>query len=391
MSTLCAKSIVLAGLLVCFFILNTNCSKNPKDPTMSNGTESLGKVVSVGIAEKDLKPEFEKLARLLSQRASKVIGKIMAKDKMGTDRTELSFAHLNLDADLPRSFTTPDGRILETTLERAQPCHVMPSTSTSAIIFAPDPDRFLRDDEAYIVKGLFVDRGSLTPISFTLDEYVDRFSNVPFYLVGYQDRTPIAQSNSLQKMAASLYLACHKIHMKKDLDSGSSEECQVFTLPPGGSRYNKSTGLIFSGNERYDAANRYVYFPDVNTTSSIYTATQIPAFFPLQAQAQGWVAIEDDDTQGTHNRAWFLPGPPTCTYCDLIFSAAVTVCSPNWSVVSTVREFWCWYSGPINSDDVWQDGCYEGFNTSWDAVQHPNLDYKYSLYGNEFWVQAKLY
>ncbi len=123
-------------------------AKRPKDPTMSNGTESLGKVVSVGIAEKDLKPEFEKLAMLLSQRASEVIGKIMAKDKRGTDGTELSFAHLNLDPDLPRSFTTPDGRILETTLERAQPCHVMLSTSTSTIIFAPDG--FLRDDEAYI-------------------------------------------------------------------------------------------------------------------------------------------------------------------------------------------------------------------------------------------------
>ncbi len=270
MFTLRVKSIVWAGLLVCFFILNINCSKNPKDPTMPNETESLGKVVSVGIAEKDLKPEFEKLAMLLSKRASKVIGKIMAKDKLGTDRAELSFADLNLDADLPRSFTTPDGQILETTLERAQPCHVMPSTSTSTIIFAPDPDRFLRDDEAYIVKGLFVDRGKISPISFTLDEYVNRFADVPFYLVGYQDRTPVAPVNPSKKTTPGLYLACHKLHMKKDLDSGSSEECQVFTLPPGGSRYNKATDLIFDGISRYDAANRYVYFPDVNSTSAIY-------------------------------------------------------------------------------------------------------------------------
>jgi hypothetical protein len=282
---------------------------------------------------------------------------------------------------------------LEATLERAQPCQVMPSNSTSKIIFAPDPDRFLRDDEAYIVKGLLVDRGSITPISFALDDYVKRFANVPLYLVGYQDRTPIAQSNSLLKTAAALYLACHKIHMKKDLDWGSNEECEVYTSPPGQTRYNMTTGLLFDGIGKYDAAGRYVYFPDVNTTSSIYTASQIPAFFSLQSQAQGWVAIEDDQTAGTHNRNWFLPGPPTCTYCPLIFSAAVTVCYPNWSVVSTVREFWCWYSGPINSDDVWQDGCYEGFDTTWDATQPQNQDsdYWYSLNDNEFWVQATDY
>ncbi len=206
----------------------------------------------------------------------------------------MPFVELNLDADLPRSFSTPDGRILEATLERAQPCQVMPSNSTSKIIFAPDPDRFLRDDEAYIVKGLLVDHGSITPISFTLDDYVKRFANVPLYLVGYQDRTPIAQENSLKKTTSGLYLACHKLHMKKDLDSGSNEECEVYTLSPGQTRYNMTTSLKFDGIGKPDAAGRSVYFPDVNMTSSIYTAVDRPAFFLLQSQAQGWVAIEDD-------------------------------------------------------------------------------------------------
>lgn len=392
MLTLRAKRIVLPRFLLCLILLTASCSKNPQDAATFNEASSIGKVISTGIAEKDLKLEFEKLAMQLSQRAAKVIGKIMTRDKVATDRAELSFAELNLDADLPRTFTTSDDRILQTTLERAQPCNVMPGATTSTIIFAPDPDRFLRDEEAYIVKGLLVDHGSITPISFTLDDYTNRFANIPLYFVGYQDRTPIAQANSLKKTTFALYLACRKIHMKKDLDPGSNEECEVYTLSPGQTNYNISTGLLFDGISKLDAADRSVYFPDVNNTSTIYTATQIPAFFQLQSQAQGWVAIEDDGTAGTHNRNWFLPGPPTCTYCPLIFSAAVTVRYPDWTLSSTARGFSCWYSGPIPSDDdIWQDGCYEGFNTSWDAVSHPDSDYWYALNGNEFWVQAKLY
>lgn len=388
MCALRAKNVVLAGLLLCLALLTTSCSKNPQDVVAFNETNSLSKVVAAGVAEKDLKLEFEKLAMLLSKRTPRVIEKIMATDKLETDRAELSFAELNLDADLPRAFATNDGRILEMTLERAQPCQVMPSAPTSAIIFAPDPDRFLRDGEAYVVKGLLVERGSITPISFTLDDYVKRFASVPLYFIGYQDRTPVAQVNSLQKTTTALYLACRQIHMKKDLDPGSNEECEVYTLSPGQTSYNMETGLKFDGISKPDAAGRGVYFPDVNNTSTIYTATQIPAFFLLQSQAQGWVAIEDDQTAGTHNRD---PGSSTCIYCPRIFSAAVTVCSPNWTVISTVRDFLYWYSGPINSDDIWQDGAYEGFDTGWDAVQHLDLDYKYSLNGNEFWVQAKFY
>ncbi len=388
MCALRAKSVVLAGLLLCLALLMASCSKNPQDSTALNETNSLNKVVATGMAEKDLKPEFEKLAMLLSKRASRVIEKIMASDKLETDRAELSFAELNLDADLPRSFATNDGRILQMNLERAQPCNVMPSAPTAKIIFAPDPDRFVRDGEAYLVKGLLVDRGSITPISFTWDDYANRFANVPLYLVGYQDRTPIAQINSLKKTTSGLYLACRKIHMKKDHDPGSNEECEVYILSPGQSSYNMETGLKFDGISKPDAAGRGVYFPDVNNTSTIYTATQIPAFFLLQPQAQGWCAIEDDQTAGTHNRD---PGSSTCIYCPRLFSAAVTVCSPNWTVTSTVRDFVYWYSGQINSDDIWQDGCYEGFDTNWAAVGNQNTDYWYSLNGNEFWVQAKFY
>lgn len=388
MCALRAKSVVRSGLLLCLALFTMSCSKNPQDAAAVNTPESLSKVVATGMAEKDLKPEFEKLAMLLSQRASQVIEKIMATDKMETERAELSFAALNLDADLPRSFATNDGRILQITLERAQPCNVMPSASTAKIIFAPDPDKFVRDKEAYLVKGLLVDRGSITPISFTLEDYVNFFASVPLYFVGYQDRTPAAQVNSLQKTTSGLYLACRKIHMKQDLDPGSNEECEVYIMSPGQTSYNMETGLKFDGISKPDAAGRGVYFPDVNNTSTIYTATQIPAFFLLQPQAQGWCAIEDDQTAGTHNRD---PGYSTCIYCPRLFSAAVTVCSPNWTVNSTVRDFVYWYSGPINSDDIWQDGCYEGFDTNWAAVGNQNVDYKYSLNGNEFWVQAKYY
>lgn len=388
MFTLNAKRVTWAGLLICLAWFMANCSKNPQDAVSIKEANNVGKVLSAGMAEKDLKPEFEKLVTLLSQRASRVIGKIIAAEEMATDKVERSFAELNFDADLPRTFTTSEGRVLEITLERAQPCHVTPATPTSAIIFAPDPDRFVRDDEAYIVRGLLVDRGSMTPISFTLDDYVNRFANVPLYFVGYQDRTPVAQVNSLKKTTAALYLACSKLHMKKDLDPGSNEECEVYTMSPGQTSYNMETILIFNGGTRLDAAGRSATFPDVNNTSTIYTAASIPAFFPLLSQAQGWVAIEEDVTAGTHNRD---PGSSTCQYCPRLFSAAVTVCSPIWQVTSTVRDFVYWYSGPVNSDDIWQDGAYEGFDTNWAAVNNLNSDYWYSLSGNEFWVQAKLY
>src|SRR5574342_988739 len=152
---------VLAGLLLVLTLFMVNCSKNPQESPLFDESKQVDKVISAGIAEKDLKPEFEKLTMLLAQRASKVIGKIRAIDKIGTERAELPFAKLNLDVDLPRSFATSDGRILETTLERAQPCQEMPSAPTSKIIFAPDPDRFLRDEEAYVVKGLLIDRGTI--------------------------------------------------------------------------------------------------------------------------------------------------------------------------------------------------------------------------------------
>ena len=388
MFTISAKRVASAGLLICLAWFMANCSKNPQDAVSINEANNVDKVLSAGMAEKDLKPEFEKLATLVSQRASRVIGKIIAAEEMATDKVERSFAELKLDADLPITLTTSDGRVLEITLEWAQPCEVTPATPASAVIFAPDPDRFLRDDEAYMVKGLLVERGSVTPISFTLDDYARRFANVPLYFVGYQDHTPVAQVNSLKKTTAALYLACSKLHMKKDLDPGTNEECEVYTMSPGQTSYNMETSLIFNGGTRLDAANRSATFPDVNNTSTIYTAASIPAFFPLLSQTQGWVAIEEDVNAGTHNRD---PGSSTCIYCPRLFSAAVTVCSPNWVVTSTVRDFVYWYSGVVNSDDIWQDGCYEGFDLNWAAVGNQNTDYKYSLNGNEFWVQAKMY
>jgi hypothetical protein len=232
----------------------THCSKNPQSPATLTNSNGLSKTSLVRFTGMDLKAEFEELATLLAQRAPRVIEKIMAIDKL-----EALFSELDLDAELPRLFVMGDGRILETTLERAQPCKVTPTSFNSPIIFAPDPDRFQRDEENHICTGWQVENGKITLVSFTLDEYVNSFSKIPLYLVGYREQpkdmkasTPFAQTGLSPKSSVStaasgdIYVACHKIHMKKDHDPWSNEETQVFTKPPGGSQYNFLTGLIFS-------------------------------------------------------------------------------------------------------------------------------------------------
>jgi hypothetical protein len=110
----------------------------------------------------------------------------------------------------------------------------------------------------------------------------------------------------------------------------------------------------------------------------------------LQSSQQGWVAIEDDDTEGTHNRNFHLTPPyppqpsPVCG-----FGAAVDVHNADGSKIwGTSRQFCYWWCCEgINSDDIVQSGCYEQFDLNWSVPN--NVDIWYSLNHDEFWMQRK--
>lgn len=196
--------------------------------------------------------------------------------------------------------------------------------------------------KATFAKAGMFKNGSVTAVSFTLDEYINNLSSIPLYLVGYRER-PLKQTKSLMKGSSvtelGYWLACRRIHMKQDQDPWSNEECEVYTGSASG--YNYSTNLLFNGTYRYDAANRSVLFPDVNNTSSIYYAYGLPYFFQLTTQNQGWAAIEDDDDAGTHHSSYYGPPPvPTLPGPFYYKDVAVDVCHPDWNVDwGTVRTF----------------------------------------------------
>ncbi len=372
------------GLLFCWIIAMMSCAKTPQAPTTTTDANILLKASSNISSPADLKARFEQLATILAQRAPQITNKLI-----GTAEGEMPFDDLHLDADLPRKFVMTDGRVLATTLERAQPCRITPSSKASAIIFAPDPDRFQRDEESHICKGWLVKNGSITAVTFTLEEYVKDFANTPLYLVGYQERR-VEQAQPLHKSLSppGYWLGCRKIHMKNDLDSWSNEECEVYLKLPGASRYNYETNWLFNGVDRYDAAGRFSYFPDVNNTSTIYTENDRPILFEIISQSQSWVAIEDDDGAGKHHSNYYgpppvpsLPGP--FYYKDVVVDVQYANFSASWG---TTRQFqYWWYAQGINDDDIWTSGCYENFDLNWNPPL--NTDQFYSLNGNEFWVQ----
>jgi hypothetical protein len=289
------------------------------------------------------------------------------------------------------------GRTLETTLERAQPCQVTPKSKTAPIFFAPDPDRFQGDDENHICKGWRVENGNITPAAFTLDEYVNNLSHVPLYLVGYRERPNVllqSLAKSSKTATAGDWVACYKIHMKKDQDFWSNEECEVYTEPLAGtsSRYNYDTNFLFNDTYRTDAAGRQPFFPDVNSTNTIYYCYDLPFFFQLTAQSQGWVAIEDDDNAGRHHSNYYGPPPvPTLPGPYYYKDVGVDVHHANGAKTwGTVRSFQYWrYAQGINDDDIWTSGCYEDFNTSWSVPN--NVEVWYALNGNEFWMKKIVY
>jgi len=386
----------LRSLLFWSFIISlTGCTRNPQEPNQGLKAHGFGIESSRRLARQNIKSEFVELTNIVAERAPRVIAKMLANDRiLANTKFEVGFAELRLDADLPRFFTTDDNRVLEVTLEQAQPCNVKPLTPSSPIIFAADPDRFESDEEDYVCKGLLVENGVVKPISFTLAEYVNKLSHIPLYFVGYQELNSTAKVESTSKGSLSQNLvaapggsvACHKIHMKKDHDPWNNEECEVYIHPPTtGGIYNNTTDFVFDGERHPDARNRNVIFPDVNNTSTIYICADLPVFFTLLGANQGFVAIEDDEGEGRHNRDVCQYGG--CTpYNPYFFDAAVDVRKADGNAIwGTSRRFIYDYIPGINSDDILQSGCYEQFNLNWQP--EPGVDVQFALNHNEFWLQ----
>lgn len=397
-----APGLVWTVILVALITL-VGCSENPYSPAKLESGNAVAKNSGVIMTLTDTQHEFEQLAAKLAECAPNVIEKLMTNYEvlsLENRRMSVSFSELGLVTDdLPGELQLANDRVLKTTLEKAQPCQVMPTSTTSPIIFAPDPDRFQPDDANHICAGYLVKDGRITSVSFTVDEYLKEFSGVPLFLVGgieeadaVSSNRPSAQNHSLSKgtprsVQAARYATCHRIRMKTDHDPWSNEETEVYLWDPQFSAYSGETDWIFDGNWRYDAADRYVRFVDVNG-SNWYDLINGIAFFALDWINRGWVAIEDDFWAGRHFRTWTNPGPPPPAHIPVIFGfeAQTDVQKADGTILwDQVREYTVWYwDQSINSDDIWQSGAYEDFTLAWNPP--PTQFNWYALNDNDFWM-----
>lgn len=395
---------LLGTVILVTLITLIGCSENPFSPAKLETGSTVAKSSGVTMTPTNLRLEFEQLAKKLAERAPNVIEKLMTNYEalsLENRRLSISLSELGLVTDLPSELQLANGRVLRTTLERAQPCQVMPASTSSPIIFAPDPDRFQPDDANHICAGYLVKDGKVTSVSFTLDEYRTEFSGIPLFLVGgieeadaVSSNRPSAQNYTLSKgFPASVqsvrYAACHKIRMKTDHDPWSNEETEVYLSDPTISGlFKKETNWIFSGHWRNDAAGRYVYFDDVNN-SDWYVLENGIAFFALDWVNRGWVAIEDDYWAGLHFRIWPEPGPAPIDPVTIIFTAQTDVQKANGTILwDQVRDYlassWRVSDPYISSDDIWQSGAYEDFTLAWNPL--PTEFIKYALNDNDFWM-----
>lgn len=386
--------------LTMLLALVLSCSENPQQPSVREEAGQLKKS-SVAIDRKELKAEFENLAKMLAQRAPQVAEKLMSRQEF-----EATFDELELDRSLPRSFQTADGYFLQITLERAQPCQVSPASRNAEIIFAPDPDRFQPKNLNHTCQGFRVKAGNVEAVSFTLNDYLTSLSHIPLYIVGYKEEAlNISASSSpgtarvinkaspvAGQVSSFIAATCYQIRMKKDHDPWSNEECEVYTHPATSSAYatyKRETTLIFNGGSHLDAAGRTLSFPDVNN-SGIYTPSTSIALATLDSYNRGWIAIEDDVIAGIHHINIPLPGCPPNIDCYSVVGATVDVqLAVGTPIGGTVRFFdFLKRTGITDTDDIWQSGAYEQFNSS-SFNPAPGTIPHYALNDNDFWMKRE--
>lgn len=370
------KRVFIKTLLICsvsslmFFL---SCSKNSETPFgIDNETNfSLNNATNLAKASspEELRTHFDELSRKMAQKASRVIEKILASEKMLEAKLEVDFDELELDTDLARAFLSPEGLLLKTTLERAKPSNINPKSKSAAIIFAPDPDRFQPEEMEHICTGWLAENGDVQPIEFTKDEYEAKLNNIPLYLVGFKeiDNNVLSKSgnssSTIHKIASSPYAAVHSIRFKTSKETWGNHEFEVYLKLADLDEYSQGTTHKFDGISKNDAAGRYVYYSDINDKGVWYSLVDEPAFFALDSKDRGWIAIEDDYIVGTHNQG-FQYGCQSGYPCSNFYVVDVQFAdfSANYSVV---RRLWYMPVSGTNLDDVWTKGCYEEFTSSW--------------------------
>ncbi len=324
----------------------------------------------------ELVQQFDAYARYLAEKSPEVISALANIETDAISYTEHKISDVLADIGLPAVLTSWDQTQMQLTIERAQPSKATLTPQSEAIIIAADPDRFQPDDKNDRCVGWLWTNGQVSRVSFTLDEYNSKYEAIPLFLVGYKEET--APKYDRRKTGEDLttnssYLVARYIRLKKKKDPWSNEEFEIYTNAPGFDLYKRTTNLIFDGKSHQDASGNWVYFSDINGTGTWYSllVNGQPgiAFLKLDYIDQGFIAIEDDYTAGSHVRGDFPYYPPPPAGTDFDFPANVDVVNVsngtgyNW----VLRYFRSTYVPVISSDDIYQNGAYEGFTTGWNT------------------------
>lgn len=370
------KLVYLITLLICSvsgLMLFSSCTKNPEAPSVMDSKSTLSSnstpTISKASTFAELRTHFEALTLKMAQQAPQVIEKMLASDKMLEAKLEVGFDELDLNSDFARNFLSPEGLLLRTTLERAKPSKINPKSKNASIIFAPDPDRFQPEEQEHTCVGWLVQNGEAQSVEFTKEEYEANFSNIPLYMVGFQEvREPAAAKSSIPSskiQSSSPYASCFQIKIIKNSEGWTNHETEVYLKIPDELAYQGETIHKFDGTSRTDSSGRNVYYPDINDTGTWYNVVDEVALFALDSQNRGWVAIEDDYGTGYHIRKENPGGCQNGLPCTVVFSTDVQFADGS-AVWDVSREyFFILNTGINNQDDLWDSGAYENFTSSW--------------------------